>query len=149
MLDAAAGQHPQTHRTRREVPLIVQLLGTCLFGAFAIVSVIFAFKAWWPAGLILALVLGWRGNFTSSTPPQMSAEEIVAQVRTLVPEQAEKTSGNANFDAYRSDMLQRLEQEQNLFDGFLNRLRDAKDKTEFDQFMDERAHRAKGVSDAG
>ena len=47
---------------------------------------------------------------------------------------------NASFDAYRADMLRRLEQEQGEFDGFLDRLRAAKDQAEFDKFVDERAY---------
>jgi Protein of unknown function (DUF2852) len=48
------------------------------------------------------------------------------------------TSGNQTFDEYRADTLQRLEQEQRDFQDFLGRLRMAKDKAEFDQFMAER-----------
>lgn len=54
-----------------------------------------------------------------------------------------KTSGNTAFDAYKADVLNRLEQEQDDFQDFLKRLRDAKDKMEFDQFMDEREKRSK------
>lgn len=54
-----------------------------------------------------------------------------------------KSSGNANFDAYRKELLNRLELEQENFDGFLARLREAKDKAEFDQFMEDRAKAAR------
>ena len=49
------------------------------------------------------------------------------------------SSGNTAFDAYKSDTLRRLEDEQAAFESFLQRLRDAKDKSEFDTFMDDRA----------
>lgn len=52
---------------------------------------------------------------------------------------AMKPSGNSAFDAYKADTLRRLEDEQASFEQFLERLREAKDKSEFDQFMDERA----------
>lgn len=52
------------------------------------------------------------------------------------------TSGNSAFDAYKADTLRRLEDEQTNFEAFLTRLRDAKDKAEFDQFMDDRAAKA-------
>jgi hypothetical protein len=52
------------------------------------------------------------------------------------------SSGNSAFDAYREETLRRLEQEQTDFEAFLTRLREAKDKAEFDQFMDDRARRA-------
>ena len=39
----------------------------------------------------------------------------------------------------RGRLLRRLEDEQTAFEGFLQRLREAKDKSEFDAFMDDRA----------
>ena len=45
------------------------------------------------------------------------------------------TSGNRAFDEYRVETLRRLEEEQVEFKNFLDRLRHAKDKEEFDQFM--------------
>jgi hypothetical protein len=53
-------------------------------------------------------------------------------------------SGNRAFDEYRTETLRRLEEEQREFKEFLNRLRHAKDKAEFDQFMAERSHRPQG-----
>ena len=46
-------------------------------------------------------------------------------------------SGNWAFDEYRAETLRRLEEEQREFKAFLDRLRHAKDKAEFDQFMAE------------
>jgi hypothetical protein len=48
------------------------------------------------------------------------------------------SSGNHAFDEYRAETLRRLEEEQSEFSSFLERLRFAKDKSEFDQFMAER-----------
>ena len=45
------------------------------------------------------------------------------------------SSGNRAFDEYRQDTLRRLEEEQVEFKNFIDRLRHAKDKEEFDQFM--------------
>src|SRR5215831_13255839 len=45
------------------------------------------------------------------------------------------SSGNRAFDEYRAETLRRLEEEQREFKEFLDRLRHAKDKAEFDQFM--------------
>ena len=53
-----------------------------------------------------------------------------------------QSTGNSAFDAYKADTLRRLEEEQSNFEAFLERLREAKDKAEFDQFMDERAKRS-------
>ena len=51
------------------------------------------------------------------------------------------SSGNSAFDEYRAETLRRLEDEQKEFREFLDRLRQAKDKSEFDQFMADRARR--------
>lgn len=51
------------------------------------------------------------------------------------------SSGNRAFDDYRSETLKRLEEEQREFKEFLERLRFAKDRAEFDQFMNERRNR--------
>ena len=55
-------------------------------------------------------------------------------------------SGNHAFDEYRTETLRRLEDEQREFIGFLERLRHAKDKAEFDQFMAERRQYSGGPS---
>lgn len=54
------------------------------------------------------------------------------------------TSGNHAFDEYRSETLRRLEDEQRDFMAFLERLRQAKDKAEFDQFMSDRDRPSRG-----
>ena len=56
------------------------------------------------------------------------------------------SSGNRAFDDYRADTLRRLEEEQREFKEFLERLRFAKDRAEFDQFM---AQRRNGSPDQG
>lgn len=48
------------------------------------------------------------------------------------------SSGNRAFDEYRQETLRRLEEEQREFQDFLGKLRMAKDKAEFDQFMAQR-----------
>ncbi len=48
------------------------------------------------------------------------------------------SSGNAAFDEYRAETIKRLEDEQKEFVEYLEKLRQAKDKHEFDQFMADR-----------
>ena len=48
------------------------------------------------------------------------------------------STGNRAFDEYREETLKRLEQEAGDFRAFLDRLRHAKDKADFDQYMAER-----------
>ncbi len=51
---------------------------------------------------------------------------------------AGSSGGNRVFDEYREETLRRLEDEQQEFDGFLERLRQARNKAEFDQFIYDR-----------
>ncbi len=48
------------------------------------------------------------------------------------------STGNTAFDAYREETLKRLEDEQSAFQSFLGNLRAAKDRAEFDDFMNQR-----------
>jgi len=57
-----------------------------------------------------------------------------------------QTSGNRAFDEYRAETLRRLEVEQREFQVFLGRLRMAKDKAEFDQFMADRRTRPEAAA---
>ena len=57
------------------------------------------------------------------------------------------SSGNRAFDEYRMETLRRLEEEQTEFRDFLDRLRHAKDKEEFDQFMAQHRPRPASPSD--
>lgn len=133
------GSPPERAAKRHEMPLAVQILSTLTFGAFAIVSVVMGFVFFWPAGVVLAVVLAWRGGFGPQTFPQVDVEDIAARLRHLGPEAEQRRSKNASFDAYRNDVLNRLEDERVKFESFLGRLRDAKDQSEFDRFMDQRA----------
>ena len=132
-----------TSKTTHSMPTSVQVLSILTFAAFAIPVTIVALNVFWPAGVAIAIILAWRGGFAPTgpiAPPAGSVDEIA---KSLIPTTAQKNSGNSSFDAYRQDLIDRLEVEQDNFENFLGRLRDAKDKTEFDQFMDERAQSAK------
>lgn len=59
---------------------------------------------------------------------------------------AGQPTGNRAFDSYKAETLRRLEEEQDAFEAFLQRLRTSKDKTEFDAFMEDRA-RANAAQD--
>jgi uncharacterized protein DUF2852 len=50
----------------------------------------------------------------------------------------QRMSGNRAFNEYRAGTLRRLDEEQRQFREFLERLRTAKDKAGFDQFMADR-----------
>lgn len=106
-----------------------------------IAAMVLGFVFFWPVGLALLFYMIWsKRMFTKSCSHTKSWSRHGMS--------AMKTTGNSAFDAYKADTLQRLEQEQKDFEAFLERLREAKDKSEFDEFMDERARAAGATDDA-
>jgi hypothetical protein len=109
-----------------------------------IVLMILGFWAWWPLGLaILAFTIG-SGRMGCWNHRGMNHwQDKMDRVRSKVDwwGNAAPSSGNRAFDEYRTDTLRRLEEEQREFREFLQRLRFAKDRAEFDQFMAERRNR--------
>ena len=95
---------------------------------------ILGFIVWWPLGLaILAYALWSRKMRCCGIGFGRWRDD--ANRQTQDPEHPSRASGNHAFDEYRAATLRRLEQEQHEFREFLARLRMAKDKAEFDQFM--------------
>lgn len=126
-----------------EPPLVVQILSVIAFGIFGIVAIALAFAAFWVAGLVLAVIIAWTwaGNRTFGGRHGWRKPDGKPSFADVTPaSHSTKSSGNSWFDAYRADMLRKLEQESADFDSFLARLRAARDATEFDQFMEERAN---------
>jgi hypothetical protein len=112
---------------------------------------VLSFMAYWPAGLAVLAYLLWSGRMRcwkergfgrwhEGGRDRMQA----ARERWCGGERQGRSSGNTAFDEYRSETLRRLEDEQREFLEFLQRLRQAKDKAEFDQFIAERGHRPEG-----
>ena len=119
-----------------------------------ILLMILGFVWWWPLGLaILAFTIGsgrmgcWNHNGTSRWQSKMDRmQDKMDRMRSYSSGcdwwgGGRQSSGNRAFDDYRSETLQRLEEEQREFKDFLQRLRFAKDRAEFDQFMAERRNR--------
>ncbi|PWJ20407.1 DUF2852 domain-containing protein [Jannaschia seohaensis] len=106
-------------------------------GAWIAVMVL-GFIFFWPVGLALLAYLIWSKRMFSRTGTSMSCTSRRARdaMRGM------RSSGNAAFDSYKADTLRRLEEEQEAFEAYLQRLREAKDKAEFDQFMADRAKRS-------
>jgi hypothetical protein len=124
-----------------------------------IAAMILGFIFWWPVGLILLFVGiwskrmgywgcggygGWQRNDgwhpQGGPPPWANWKGFWGSNSNSQPA-APPSSGNHAFDEYRAETLRRLEDEQKEFSAFLERLRFAKDKSEFDQFMNERRGR--------
>jgi hypothetical protein len=108
-----------------------------------IAATITGFFIWWPVGLALLFVSIWnkrvgRWAFGRQSGFQGCGPAAWAGRKANFSGRAAPSSGNSAFDEYRAETLRRLEEEQGEFSGFLDRLRFAKDKAEFDQFMAER-----------
>jgi hypothetical protein len=113
-----------------------------------IALMVLGFCFWWPLGLAtLAFIIGsgrmscW--NYHGMDRWQRKMDRMRGK---MSPGSGEwwghpPSSGNHAFDDYRTETLRRLEEEQREFRDFLDRLRHAKDKAEFDQFMAERRNR--------
>ena len=94
----------------------------------------------WPLGVGMVTYLGITGRLSGFRRESrgkwlnMNAAANDAWSRARSP----ASTGNKAFDDYRADTLHRLEEEQKEFREYLERLRQAKDKAEFDQFMADR-----------
>lgn len=102
-----------------------------------IVLTVLGFIIWWPVGLAMLFFtlrsrnMGCWSNGRLERKMERMREKMERRGFGFGP----PTSGNRAFDEYRVETLKRLEEEQHQFKDFLDRLRHAKDKEEFDQFM--------------
>ncbi|PWK62795.1 DUF2852 domain-containing protein [Roseicyclus mahoneyensis] len=106
-----------------------------------IAAMVLGFILFWPIGLALLAYMIWSKRMFNSSCSQRRKAHGLGQSTS-------RSSGNAAFDAYKADTLNRLEREQDAFEAFLQRLRDAKDKAEFDQFMDDRARTTRPAAES-
>ncbi|MFY9755010.1 MAG: DUF2852 domain-containing protein [Pseudolabrys sp.] len=118
-----------------------------------IALIVLGFMVWWPVGLsVLAFTVGsgrmgcghqghWQNKMDRMQRKMDWMRSRVSGGPWNGPWNYAPSSGNRAFDEYRTETLRRLEDEQREFREFLDRLRVAKDKTEFDAFMAERRNR--------
>ncbi len=111
-----------------------------------ITAMVLGFIFFWPVGLALVAYITITNRW-SKTMFGQSCRKSRNWDAKWGAHRVYASSGNTAFDAYKAETLRRLEEEQAAFEGFLNRLRDAKDKQEFDAFMDERSRAPRPVSD--
>ena len=129
------------------MPLALMFLGCWLWWPLGLAFLaLFFFGHWmlWPLGfLALAFIIGsgrmgcWNHRGMNRWQDKMDSMRSKMDWWGTTP----SSSGNRAFDEYRADTLRRLEEEQREFKDFLQRLRFAKDRAEFDQFMAERRNR--------
>jgi hypothetical protein len=117
-----------------------------------IAATILGFWLYWPLGLAILAYLACSGRLRAwrngmgpgrwyNQPPQQQQQGGCAWGWGPWGRANPAPSGNQAFDEYRAETLRRLEEEQKEFVAYLERLRRAKDKAEFDQFMAERGRR--------
>lgn len=122
---------------------------------------VLGFVLFWPVGLAVLgyliwsgrMTCGWSGHRGSRWQSQFAGRfgDKFERARSRVEDEVRGfaggySSGNRAFDDYREATIKRLEQEEREFREFLTRLRQAKDKSEFDQFMADRRDRPAGPS---
>ena len=97
-----------------------------------IAAMILGFIFFWPLGLALLFYMIWSNRMFSKSHSCSRSKSFYRR---------DASSGNAAFDAYKADTLRRLEEEQQQFEAFMDRLRAAKDQSEFDEFMKDRSRK--------
>src|SRR3954464_6171729 len=140
-------------RGRNEEPYRPHMLDSPWHPGWIAVTVL-GFIIWWPIGLaLLFFTLGSRkmGCWNHQDRWANKMERMQYKMDRMRGRMERRgfgfggfrtpSRGNRAFDEYRTETLRRLEEEQVEFRDFLDRLRHAKDKAEFDQFMADRRNR--------
>ncbi len=113
-----------------------------------IAAMVLGFVFFWPVGLALLAYMTFTHRWSKPMFGKSCRSTHDHSHRHAAPwgqRGSFRSSGNSAFDAYKAETLRRLEEEQTAFENFLERLRAAKDKTEFDNFMDDRSRSAQAV----
>lgn len=103
-----------------------------------IVFLILSFALFWPLGVAILAYLIWSGKMMCCIR-DVRRRISMASDQTRVRLSGLGSTGNTAFDRYREETLKRLEEEHREFEAFVDRLRRARDKEEFDLFMAERS----------
>ena len=105
------------------------------WGVVNIVAIVLGFIVWWPIGLALIAYTLWGPQHDWLTPENG---------KSPIDDLSGKWSGSSPFDDYRVTALKRLESqrrkledEEAAFNEFLDRLRNARNRQEFDQYLAE------------
>ena len=119
---------------------------------------VIGFVVFWPVGLALLVYMIWSGRMLCGrhgrygrwyNPEEREAARNEWRARREEWKAwkrrnrwgGQSSSGNVAFDEYREETLRKLDEEQREFRDYLDKLRSAKDRAEFDQFMNERRGR--------
>lgn len=111
-----------------------------------ITVMVLGFVIFWPVGLAVLAYLIWSGRMGCGAKSRFGrwrrGNKDNGGFERMFDAAKKRGSGNSAFDEYREETLRRLEDEEREFQEFLERLRFAKDRAEFDQFMSERKSRS-------
>lgn len=119
------------------------------WGFVSIALMVLGFVVWWPLGLAMLAYIVWGEYFGGSAE---RAQGFVNRQKSWAREHCapgrhgfRHSSGNAAFDEYRAEQLRRLEEERKRLDEeiaefheYMRTLRMARDREEFDRFMQNR-----------
>ena len=130
-----------------------------------IAVMVLGFVLFWPVGLAILAYLIWSGRmgcarnggwnsrwerkvqkFTDKMERWGSNPSGGMSDRSRSYAAGFSPSGNRAFDEYRETTMKRLEEEFGEFKSFLDKLREAKDKQEFESFMNDRRNRPTGTN---
>lgn len=123
-----------------------------------IALMVVGFVLFWPLGLGILIYLLWSGRMScgwnrgavdtwregATQRWENRREHWERKMQGWGRQGGLRPTGNRAFDEYRVEALQRLEEEANEFRAFLERLRMAKDRQEFDEYMRQRRDRPSG-----
>ena len=102
-------------------------------------AMVLGFVVFWPVGLAVLSYNVWGTWWSSDNNSGWSGRGKRSGGRKGPHKKWGKhTSGNSAFDAYKTETLKRLEEEEASFKTFIDELRQAKDREEFDRFMKDR-----------
>jgi hypothetical protein len=121
-----------------------------------VILMVLGFITFWPLGLLVLGYILWGEKFGGSAE---KAQSYFARGKSWCSSNkhhaghrfASTSSGNAAFDDYRAEQLKRLEEERARLDAeieafheYMANLQKAKDREEFDRFMNERRGNRQG-----
>jgi hypothetical protein len=127
-----------------------------------IALMVLGFIVFWPLGLAVLAYIVWGEKFGGSAEKAQtywnkgcSFVRSNSKHNTGFARSGFGSSGNAAFDEYRAEQLKRLEEERarldaeiDAFHEYMANLNKAKDREEFDRFMNERRGSRQGYGDS-
>jgi hypothetical protein len=103
-----------------------------------IISMVLGFVFFWPVGLVILFYILSGGDMSQVF--ERCGDWVRGRKNAHHGQRAHRAGGTGNsaFEEYREATLKRLQEEEAEFHAFMERLRKARDKEEFDRFMAER-----------